>query len=302
MNHHNNQLTVMVTGAGGFLGNELVNNLLQENNIKVIAVTSKPELIKDKYSSFNLITLNTNEWEKSLSEKIDIIVNCAFPRTSIPSELVKGILFAEKLVKYSNELNIGSIINISSQSVYTQKEKARTDENALISPETLYGMAKYACERLVESLCKENQINFSNIRLASLTGLDFNVRMNNKFVKAVINKEKITIHGGMQKVSYLEVRDAAEALKIMALSDPTNWESAYNLGNNEAITLLELISILKKEARKNNIQDINVEIIDKEVSFSNLLDSSLFYSTFNWKPRFNKQKMIAELFERQMNF
>lgn len=289
----------MVTGASGFLGNELVNQLLQEDNIRVVAVTSKPEIIKEKYDSLNLITLNTDGWRKSLSENIDVIINCAFPRTSKPEELVKGILFTEKLVKYSNELNIKSIINISSQSVYTQKEKTKTDENAFISPETLYGMAKYACERLIESLCKENQIKYSNIRLASLTGLDFDVRMTNRFVKAAINEEKITIHGGMQKISYLEVRDAAEALKIMALSDSTNWKDAYNLGNNEAITLIDLISILQKEAQKNNINDINIEIIDKEVSFSNLLDSTLFYSSFNWKPKFNKQKMVEELFNRK---
>ncbi|WP_368652897.1 NAD-dependent epimerase/dehydratase family protein [Ornithinibacillus sp. 4-3] len=295
MTSNNNKLTVMVTGASGFLGNELVNQLLQEDNIRVVAVTSKPDDIKLKYLSFDLLALYTSNWQETLKEEVDVIVNCAFPRTSQPDELAKGILFTEKLVRYAHKLKIKSLINISSQSVYTQKDKIITNEKALISPETLYGMAKYSCERIVELLCKEYKMNYSNIRLASLTGLNFDVRMTNRFVDAALNGEKITIYGGKQKISYLEVRDTAEALIRMILSEASEWENAYNLGNNEAVTLLELISIVQRESRKYNKKEINVELLEEKNSFNNLIDSNLFYSTFNWRPNFTVEKMIKEL-------
>src|SRR5699024_7081694 len=169
-----------------------------------------------------------------------------------------------------------NIINISSQSVYTQKDKPLVTEESFVKPESLYGMTKYACERIVTLICEANDVNYTNIRLASLTGIDFDVRMTNKFVQSVIKGETITIQGGNQKISYLDVRDASTALIKLLHTNSKNWQHTYNLGNEESFTLLSLIEIIKNEASKYHL-NVNVDITEGNDNYNNLMDSTLFY-------------------------
>lgn len=292
--------TVLVSGASGFLGKELVQQLLKFENNKVIAITSQKAKLESEFGTKpNLEIFETTNWIEELDklENVDVLANCAFPRSSNPGSLAKGLDFTEILVKEAIKLNINNIINISSQSVYSQKAKSLTDESIEVVPQSLYGMAKYAGEKIVSSLCEDKKVNYSNIRLASLTGKDFEVRMTNRFVKQVLKGEKIIVNGGEQKVSYLEVRDAASALVAMINKSSIKWNSVYNLGNHYSNTVLEIVEATLENAKKRNIKVPEVEINPNKDSFNNLIDSKRFYDNFSWEPRYDINLMIEELFE-----
>lgn len=293
--------TILISGASGLLGNELVNQLLNTTSYNVVALTSQRKKLKKQYRDERLTVLHVENWEYNIDSKlkIDTFINCAFPRSSDPEQLAQGLVFTEKIVKKATRLNTKSIINISSQSVYSQKEKEITNESLTVAPESLYGMTKYASERIVKSICESSKkkVFYSNIRLASLTGLNFDVRMTNRFVKSALTNQPITINGGEQQISYLEVRDAASALIKMLNSDLNLWYPIYNLGNKDSFSLLELVETIQVKAKKHSIHDVKLEVKDIDNSFNNLMNSELFYKDFNWQPRYNMPEMIQELFE-----
>lgn len=300
MNKDSTNLTVLVAGASGFLGSELVKQLLSDENINVIAMTSQKEKFKKKFiDKENLKVIPIDDWKTEIGKdlKIDILVNCAFPRTSEPEKLANAILFTEELIKDSGDLNIESIINISSQSVYSQKEKSNVNEQSAVIPESFYGMTKYACERIVASLCENSNITYSNIRLASLTGFDLEVRMTNRFVKSAIKGIPIVINGGAQKISYLDVRDAASALISMLKTNPRSWDKVYNLGNHHCFTVLELAETVREKAKDYSINEVKLEIHEGQDNFNNLMNNELFYDAFNWKPHYTMPLMVQELFK-----
>lgn len=300
MIENNTAKTILVSGASGLLGNELVNQLLNEPKHNVIALTSQKEALENQFSEENLLVFHVDNWEESIDPnvKIETFINCAFPRSSNPEQLAKGLVFTEKIIKKALSLNTKSIINISSQSVYSQKEKGVTYESFTAAPESLYGMAKYASERIVETICEshEDKIFFSNIRLASLTGLDFDVRLTNRFVKSALTDQPITINGGYQQISYLEVRDAATALTKMIDVNPCDWEKVYNLGNDESFTLLELTETIRDVASWHSINRVEITRNEGQANFNNLINSELFYTHFNWTPKYNLRRMVKELF------
>lgn len=301
MSHEIKKKTVLITGSSGLLGSEIINQLLGEENFNVIGMTSKVEQLTEKYSDVNLKVVSNKDWVRKLdesNEQVDILINCAFPRSSNPEELALGIPFTEQLIKDSIDFGIQNIINISSQSVYTQKDKENVTEQSNIQPESLYGMTKFACERIVALLCEEHNINYSNIRLGSLTGLNFDVRMTNRFVKKAINGEPITINGGNQKISYLDVRDAATALIKMIKQNPNNWRPIYNLGNQSYFILIELIDIIEEKAKKNDLNNLDIKINEGDSNYNNVMDNTSFYEQFSFKPEFNLNKIIDELFEK----
>jgi len=299
----NNKKKILVTGASGFLGNELIKQLLNEGDFHVIAMTSKVNELKEKYTNNYITVVSSQTWKSKLKEDsmhVDILINCAFPRSSDPEVLALGIPFTEQLIKDSIDFGIKNIINISSQSVYTQKDKEDVTEQSNVQPESLYGMSKFACERVVTILSEEANINFSNIRLGSLTGINFDVRMTNRFVKSAIAGEKIIITGGQQKISYLDVRDAAKGLIKMLYKDPIGWNNIYNLGSKEHFTLIELVETIKEEAKEHSLHNIVVEVQDGDSNFNNVMNNNLFYEHFSFQPYYNFKKMINELFTYQL--
>lgn len=304
MNQHGKKKTVLITGSSGLLGTEIIKQLLEEKSFNVIGMTSRVEQLKEKYSDVNLQVVSNQNWVQELeenSQQVDILINCAFPRSSKPEELALGIPFTEQLIQESIDFGIKNIINISSQSVYTQKDKEDVTEQSDVQPESLYGMTKFACERIVALLCEQNSINYSNIRLGSLTGLNFDVRMTNRFVKQAINGEPITINGGNQKISYLDVRDAAKGLIKMLKGNPKDWRNIYNLGNEDYLALIDLAEKIKVEGKRCFLNNIVVEVKDGDSNFNNIMNNNLFYDQFSYEPNYNFNKMINELFTYKLN-
>lgn len=294
--------TILVSGASGFLGKEIIRQLLKSKNYKIIALTSKPNDLMNYFNNpSRLIAFNISDWTSKIEKniKMDFLVNCAFPRTSNSMELAKGLDFTKQLIINAIDFNIKNIINISSQSVYSQKSKSLPNETSPVAPESLYGMAKYATEKIVTVLCERSasKINFTNIRLASLTGVELEARMTNKFVKRALDGGKITVNGRGQKVSYLDVRDAASALLAMIDSNSRKWKPIYNLGNHNYSSVLEIAETVKKVAEEYSFNEVIIEVKAGQDNFNNLIDSELFYKDFYWKPYYTIPLMIKDLFE-----
>lgn len=296
-----NKRNILITGSGGLLGSELIKKLSEDEQFYIIAMTSQVNTLKKMYLGSNIKIISNDTWKEELNSsgvKIDTLINCAFPRSSDPKELASGIPFTESLIKDCINIDVKNIINISSQSVYTQKQKTDVTEQSPVQPESLYGMTKYACERIVSLLCEQHQIRYSNIRLGSLTGIDFDVRMTNRFVKNVLSGEKIEITGGKQKISYLDVRDAASGLSKMLVVNPDQWKSTYNFGNDEYFTLIDLVKIVKEKAKAYEIHNVDVKIKEGDSNYNNVMNNNLFYRQFSFQPKFHLDKMIEELFSK----
>src|SRR5699024_635645 len=139
MTKNESEKTVLITGSGGLLGSELIKQLLNDSNWHVIAMTSNVHNVVNNFNNNELLVVRNDSWMEQLSNKnikVDTMINCAFPRSSKPEELAQGIPFTEKLITDSINFGIENIINISSQSVYTQKQKEDVTEQSTVQPES----------------------------------------------------------------------------------------------------------------------------------------------------------------------
>src|SRR5699024_6529991 len=87
-----NKQTVMISGAGGLLGTELIAQLLKKNKFSIVAMSSQKDKLLTKYKNTNVQVVSNELWTKELRGiQIDTLINCAFPRSSKPEELAQGI-------------------------------------------------------------------------------------------------------------------------------------------------------------------------------------------------------------------
>ena len=232
----------VITGAGGFLGSNLLPQLMSMAN-EVVAITSKSrDTVASNLDSMRgvLRIVAPQEIDSSslLMQNADILVNCAFPRTSNGESIAIGLEYISKIYRFAKQTGIKSIVNISSQSVYDPHRTKAASEQDPICLESKYAVAKYASELLLEEVCDD--VPHTSIRLASLIGTGFDQRVVNRLAQTACQGDSLTICDNGSLFGYLDVKDAVDALTLVCMFDHSEWRSVYNLGSKRSYTITEI--------------------------------------------------------------
>jgi len=295
------RINIVISGASGLLGSELIRQLSNNSKCNVLALTSQKTKLEEQTKEFGNVFVIQNDdfFQSDFQNQIDVLLNCAFTRKLNGSALASSLDFSAKLIKQAVGMGVKSIINISSQSVYSRTRKQPASEKTSVNPDTMYGIAKYANELLISSICNQHMITHTNIRLASLVGTQFSARLVNRMVDNALNTNRITVNGGDQIISYLGLKDAARGLIAIAISDKKNWNNIYNLGSTEAYSLNEIAKLIKALVEKNTSQSVDITRLESEDFINMSLDSQEFFSAFAWLPEDKLEDIILNIIRNQ---
>ena len=192
---------------------------------------------------------------------------------------------------------MGAVINISSQSVYSQQRTEQATEETPLNLETSYAVGKYAAELLTNTLCAA--IPHTNLRLASLIGAGFDQRVPNKLIAKAFAGEELKVLRGPQYYGFLDVRDAADAITAVISSDTGAWAEVYNLGTNEAYTLEDIAKTVVEIYNKKFSANLTYRTELSEKSFNSALNCRIFNKDFHWKPRHILRDTIQWVFDQK---
>lgn len=293
-------MTILLTGAGGFLGTHLLEVLLSRTEHSVIALTSKGNNLCEMFPfAGNRLTVVPTEQFASLPfAEIDVLVNCAFPRNEDGTKMAEGLRFIAELLKAAVDGVVGAVINISSQSVYSQQRIELATEETPLNLETSYAVGKYSTELLTNTLCAA--IPHTNLRLASLIGAGFDQRVPNKLVAKALAGEDLKVLSGPQYYGFLDVRDAADAITVVINSDPMTWAEVYNLGTNEAYTLEDIAKTVVEIYNQKFSANITYHTEPSDKPFNSALTCRKFNETFHWALRHSLSDTIRWIFDQKV--
>ena len=287
---------MLVTGAGGYLAWELLHVLSDSRQWEIIAMTGNLEKTSSLYQNLQ-ITFVTNEdvFERKFSlDGISHIIHTAFGRESRGEYLAESLEFTKELAVLASESRVKVFINISSQSVYGAENIELSKEDGKISPEYLYALAKCASEILLDGIGKFSETVFTNVRTASLIGPSYFVPKNvlYKFIQSALDGEEFCVVGGKQKFSFLDVRDAAAA--IVMLAGLESWEKVYNLGPSSRTEILFMADVVCEKVQKFTGQKPGYQFIPDDIRLLAGLDSSMLYKVLDWKPRYGFSDTVED--------
>lgn len=280
---------ILVSGAGGFLGSELINQLVRDPDVYTIALSRQKEKLRKQYGAYPNF-----EFASEFPQDVDIFINCVFPANANGTQMANGLDHITNLYQKAKMQNAGAVINISTQSVYCQNKAEPATEESVPDLGTKYAVGKYAVEKLTNAIFCDRP--HTNLRMASLIGPNSDTRISNRFVKQVIAGKDVRIVADRQDFGFLDVRDAAEAIAKYAKLDTDQWQETINLGSGCSYSLREVAECVLKVGEAFGYH--SVLIIGNETGDvrNSMLDTGKLEKTLNWKAQIPLEQTIRDAF------
>lgn len=220
----------------------LVRLLSNEDNYLVYALTGNPNSLKSELGNNN--TFFCGRWffhENGCAEDVfsnACIINCAFPRNTDGANVAIGLEYINSLFCAAKDYHSRAVINISSQSVYSQKRTHMADENTSLCLESEYAIGKYATELMLNSICRD--LPHTNLRMSSLIGPYFNQRITNRLIDSIISEKRAIVSINKRRFGFMDVRDASDAILSLIGISPMVWKGVYCVGTGQGYSLMEI--------------------------------------------------------------
>ena len=261
-------MKVLLTGATGYLGSEILAELVKQDGAFTVAWGRSPERLEAlrrrfcaDSSSARLEACDLSD-AAILSVRPDVIVHAAAlrPPGHSPAEMHRVNAEATRwIARLAERSGCQRLCYVSSQSVYGSLGAPWTEMSPL-RPETAYAKSKLMGER---EASRANIASVVILRMSRLYGVTPFVRWSEvlgQFAKAVVEARPLTIHGtGEQRFDLVHVRDAATAVAQVAVHPLLKGVHTFNLGGGESVCVNRLGEILSRLASELGLPPVTIQ-------------------------------------------
>ena len=280
-------MNILITGANGLLGRNLVEMLSAEHQIYAVVRTRENTYFKCN-QNITIIETDLNNLDLTvLPEKIDAIYYLAqsnrfreFP-DGTEDMLAINIATPLKIANWAIKNKIKTFVYASSGGVYTNPDKAVKEFFDINANEKLgfYLNSKLSAEMLLRNYAQMFE-TFTIIRPFFMYGVGQNKTMLiPRLIESVIHEQEITLNGenGI-KINPIYVTDAAKAIsRILDLKG----EHIINIAGNDIVSLKELCLIIGEIVGKEPIFKYNSTIQNDLVADIQVMNEKLFSPIIN---------------------
>ena len=307
---------VIVTGGLGFIGSNLIELLIKKKffviNIDKVTYSSNFYNVKEfkNNKNYKFFQLNINS-KKILNILFKYKPSCIFnlaaethvdrsidnPNEFIQSNIVGVYNLLECFKKYSKK-NKSKLIHISTDEVYGDILKGRSNENYPYKPSSPYAASKAASDHLVSSYVR----TFNLPAIVTNCSNNYGPRQHPeklipKLIYNIINDKPLPIYGkGTNSREWIFVKDHCEALVKIFLKGKIG--EFYNIGSNKNLNNLEVTKIILNNYKKKFTLGKNVKINfvkdrpGHDIRYA--LNSNKLKKKLKWKPKIKFNEGIIQ--------
>lgn len=242
---------VIVTGTNGFIGSNLVKELIKSDvDVVCIDITISPEMMKnDKIHFINCNEISTDEMYEMLdSKKYDTFFHFGWAGTSGATRgdynlQLNNVKVTCDYIMLSKRLKCRRFIFASSINEMQTYEYLQMDD-ITPSPGYIYGAAKLMGHLIGETVAYNNRIEFIPVIISNIYGAgEKSARLVNTTVRKLLNNEHCSFTDGHQMYDFIYVTDAVNAIiEVAKKGKPFN---RYYIGSGYIQPLAEYLTQLK---------------------------------------------------------
>lgn len=269
-------MKVLVTGGAGFIGSNLIKELLLDKSVHVrvlddlssgsmdnLGETSKKiEFIKGSITDIDTVKKTCSGMDVVFHMAAKISVDDSI-KNPLPTNSVNidGTLI---LLSSARDSKVKRFIFSSSAAVYGSINPVPIKETALVSPESPYAVQKYVGEKYCQYFSQYHGLDTACLRYFNVYGPNQQesggyAGVIYKFIKNSLSMKPINIEGnGEQTRDFIFVEDVVKANIAVFRSSKGSHGNVYNVGTGKETSIKQLACIIK-ELSVNNINVMHSE-------------------------------------------
>ena len=292
----------LVTGGAGFIGSNLVDQLIEEGHEVVVIdslITGKKENINPK-AQFYCFDLSGDNWPALITSAlrgVDVIFHLAALARVQPSidrphvfhkTNVNGTL---NLLIAAHDAGVKRVVYSASSSAYGETDVLPTDESQPTAPLSPYGLQKLIGEQYCTVFSKVYGLETVSLRYFNVYGERMSADggyplARAKFFKQMEAGAPLTIWGdGEQRRDFTYVKDVARANILAASSDKVGAGEVINIGNGDNRSVNEIAALIGGETT-------NLEAVLEPRN--TLADNSKAKELLGWEPTMSVDEWIPK--------
>lgn len=291
-------LTAMITGACGFIGKNLINELISKG-YKVIAV-DRPDaefLDTPNVTFIGCDITNKADLEAKITAKCDVLYHLAWigvnPEARSDINVQKTNIDASiNVIELAKKLNVPKVVFIGSTLEYCFNGSP-ISKSSRPTPANAYGSVKVAVRYICSQLCATYGIDFKYAVITSIYGPNRNDNsVINYCIRSFLNGTTPELSACTQLWDFIHISDAVAALALIGETECK--ETFYAIGSGENKELKYYVEAIK------NIIDPDAEVNYGAPSFNtnslcSAIDLTDLENATGFKPKYLFSEGITEV-------
>ncbi|MBI5148649.1 NAD-dependent epimerase/dehydratase family protein [Candidatus Pacearchaeota archaeon] len=253
-------MRILVTGGAGFIGSNIVDRLIKNNDeVSIIDNLSSGyidnvdkeaefynEDILDKEKIEDIFKKNRPEIVIHAAAQVQVIESMKNPQKDAMTNIIGSI----NILECCRDCKIKEIVYLSTGgALYGEPEYLPADENHPINPISCYGASKRAVENYIYVYNKNYNIDYRILRFSNVYGVRDDLKSNRLIPNILLNFKdsvKPKIYGdGNNGRDFIFVDDIVDAI-LLAIKNDNTKDKIFNIGTEKLISVNEIFANLKR--------------------------------------------------------
>lgn len=292
-------MRILITGATGFVGKNLIPKLLKDNH-EIFEITIEPEVSEKLFLNKTERFYYSKKSSYYLENKIhkfspELVIHLASFLTAnddhetMQKLLEANIMFTCEVLNSIKNTKINWFFNVGSFAEYYYG-------NSVLSPAYLYAATKTASRTFVDYY--SSVYDFQYITIVPYTiygGNDSQKKIIDLIYDSLFTKQAIDLSPGEQILDFINLEDVTDFFIDLINNLPkVSNKTTFHLGSGKGYTLRQLTYLIEKITNKSaNINWGGKDYRPRDVMYA-VANISEQYRTFNWKPQISLEQGIRE--------
>ena len=288
---------ILITGANGFVGSNIINQLINHENLNIIAISRTKSGLNGNIEYMKCDLTKENEVQSTL-EKIEYVDRVLHLSALIPGKesldtceyINQNIISSINILKHLPE-SVKSFVYSSTIDVYGNPLINPINEKHPTNPVTDYGASKLSSEKFLKIGLMDKKIPLTILRYSQIYGLgEPIIKVIPSFINKIENNESPVIYGNGEDVrDYIFIEDVAN-ITISALFKGVN--GTFNIGTGKGIKIKEVLSLIL-EIYKTKLKVLNKPALKEP--YESIYDISSSKNILGFNPSFEMKDGLKKM-------